>query len=434
MVFNPPGITIAITNLREESPIMKKSRKGGPDNMPTKIHADLKIYEIIQRFPQTRSVFVANGLGTLVSDDAMRVLAPYLTLGTALKNRFINIESFIKMLGDATISDPIIDTPGLDSLEAQKELSFLALMPCGLKMPFSRAFSQFLNALETEKGLAVQSAVEGNVNQELSYYSYVETIESREELPDIIVSADFNVFLGHRFYNRFVAPGHFTGYGTLPCGPNFSDAQIPDPQNEYTILCVNPLVVVANLDKLENRDLPRTWEDILTPVWEKSLIIRGGDGFYCHAVLLPTFKAFGNRGVKALAGNVLEGLHPAQMVNRIDNNGPGALYIMPAFFAERIRHQDRIKVIWPDDGALASPVILQAKSEKKEQLKPVLDYLVGSQLAQLLAGAGFPVPHADVTADVQTKPLKWLGWDFLRQNDLPALNVEIDNIFMPLAP
>lgn len=402
--------------------------------MPTNIHADLKIYEIIQRFPQTQWVFVTNGLGALVTDDAMRVLAPFLTLGTALKSRFINIEAFIDMLEDTITRNPVIDTPGLVSMEAQKDLSLLGLMPCGLKMPFSRAFSQFLNELQAKEGLCIQAAVEGNVNQELSYYSYVDTIESKNELPDIIVSADFNVFLGHRFYNRFVVPGHFTAYGALPAGPNFSDAQILDPENEYTILCVNPLVVVANLDKLKNRDLPHTWDDILAPEWKKSLIIRGGDGFYCHAVLLPTFKASGNKGIEALAANVLEGLHPAQMVNRIDNNGPGALYVMPAFFADRIRHQDRIKVIWPDDGALASPVILQVKSEKKEELKPVLDYLVGSQLAQILAGAGFPVPHADVSAEVQTKPLKWLGWNFLRQNDLPALNVQIDKVFMPLAP
>lgn len=402
--------------------------------MPTTIHADLKLYEIIQRFPQTRSVFAANGLGALVSDDAMRVLAPFLTLGTALKSRFINIEAFIEMLEGAIARDPVIDTPGLASMAAQKDLSFLALMPCGLKMPFSRAFSQFLNELQVKEGISIQSAVEGNVNQELSYYSYVDTIESRDELPDIIVSADFNVFLGRRFYDRFVAPGHFAGYGALPAGPNFSDAQILDPKNEYTILCVNPLVVVANLDQLGNRNLPRTWDDMLAPEWEKSLIIRGGDGFYCHAVLLPTFKAHGNKGLEALANNVLEGLHPAQMVNRIDSNGSGALYVMPAFFADRIRHQERIEVIWPDDGALASPVILQVKPEKKEELKPVLDYLVGRQLAQILAGAGFPVPHADVAADVQTKPLKWLGWDFLRQNDLPTLNVEIDKIFMPLVP
>ncbi|WP_321494999.1 ABC transporter substrate-binding protein [uncultured Desulfobacter sp.] len=402
--------------------------------MPTHIHPDLKLYEIIQLYPQTRSVFESSGLGALVSDDAMHVLAPFLTLGTALRSRLININAFIGMLEGAITQNPVIDTPGLASMEAQKDLSFLGLMPCGLKMPFSRAFSQFLNKLQATQGIGIQSAVEGNVNQELSYYSYVDTIESKNELPDIIVSADFNVFLGHRFYNRFVAPGYFSGYGALNAGSNFSEAQILDPKNEYTILCVNPLVVVANLDKLENRALPKTWEDCLNPAWEKSLIIRGGDGFYCHAVLLPTFKDFGNQGLEALANNVLEGLHPAQMVNRIDNNGPGALYVMPAFFAERIRHQERIKVIWPDDGALASPVILQVKPEKKEELKPVLDYLVGSQLAQILAGAGFPVPHADVAADIQAKPLKWLGWDFLRQHDLPVLNLEIDKIFMPLAP
>nr|WP_319397157.1 ABC transporter substrate-binding protein [uncultured Desulfobacter sp.] len=402
--------------------------------MPTHIHADLKIYEIIQRFPQTRSVFTANGLGALVSDDAMRVLAPFLTLGTALKSRFINIEAFIDMLEGAITQEPAIDTPGLASMAAQKDLTFLGLMPCGLKMPFSRAFSQFMNDLSTQTGIDIQSAVEGNVNQELSYYSYVDTIESKEELPDIIVSADFNVFLGRRFYNNFVAPGHFTGYGESATGLTFSDAQILDPKNEYTILCINPLVVIANLDQLDGRELPRTWADMLAPEWKKSVIIRGGDGFYCHAVLLPTFKEHGNNGLEALAKNVLEGLHPAQMVNRIDNNGPGALYVMPAFFADRIRHQERIKIIWPEDGALASPVILQVKPEKKEELKPVLDYLVGTQLAQILAGAGFPVPHADVTAEVQTRPLKWLGWDFLRQNDLPALNVEIDKIFTPLAP
>lgn len=295
-VFDPSGIGIAVINLREGSLKIRKTVKEFQDNMPTNIHADLKLYEIIQRFPQTRSVFVANGLGALVSDDAMRVLAPFLTLGTALKSRFINIEAFIEMLEGAVSRDPVIDTPGLTSLEAQKDLTFLGLMPCGLKMPFSRAFSQFLNELQAKEGLGIQSAVEGNVNQELSYYSYVDTIESRDELPDIIMSADYNVFLGHRFYNQFVAPGHFTGYGELSAGPNFSDAQILDPKNEYTILCVNPLVVVANLDKLENRDLPHTWEDLLAPVWKKSLIIRGGTGFIAMQFCCPRSRHSETRG------------------------------------------------------------------------------------------------------------------------------------------
>ena len=71
-------------------------------------------------------------------------------------------------------------------------------------------------------------------------------------------------------------------YGALPAGPNFSDAQILDPKNEYTILCVNPLVVVANLDQLGNRNLPCTWDDMLAPEWEKKSDHQGR-----RRVLLP---------------------------------------------------------------------------------------------------------------------------------------------------
>lgn len=402
--------------------------------MTPEIHADLKLSEIISRYPETRNIFVSSGLGTLVSEEGMRVLAPFLTLGTALRSRTMNTTQFIEMLKTAAGKETLHEAPGLESMESQKDLSLLGLMPCGLKMPFSRAFTNFITGLETQRSLSIQYAVEGNLNQELSYYSYIDTIEHEDELPDVIISADFNVFFGHRFYDRFVASGSFSGYGRFQPGKNFKDAGILDPREEYAILCVNPLVIVANLDQVGSRKLPETWTDVLDPAWKNSLIIRGGDNFYCHAVLLPVFQQFGESGLKKLAANLAQGLHPAQMVNRIDKNASGALYVMPEFFAQRIRHQDRIRIIWPEDGALASPVTLQVKPSRKDELKPVLDYLVGKELASILAGARFPVPHSGVQAEVQARPLLWLGWDYLRKNDLMTLNRQIDAIFMPLAP
>ena len=147
---------------------------------------------------------------------------------------------------------------------------------------------------------------------------------------------------------------------------------------------------------------------------------------------MPVFQQFGAEGLKALAANIMAGLHPSQMVSRIDKNSEGAIFVMPEFFAQRIRHQERIQVIWPEDGALASPVTLQVKPERIPALKPVLDYLTGPGLASTLAHARFPVPHSAVTAEVQDRPLKWLGWDYLRENDLIELNRQIDEIFMPL--
>lgn len=399
--------------------------------MKPKLHADLKIGEIIEHYPETRSVFDVHGLGAVVSADGLRVLAPFLTLSTALRTRCIDVVQFLRLLTEAAESEVPLEAPGLDDIRHQGNITLLALMPCGLKMPFSRAITGFLEQLGPDRGLSIRYAVEGNLNQELSYYSYIDTIVTADELPDLIVSSDFNSFYGRRFYERFVATGEFTGYGHTEPGRNFSEAGIVDPRGEYSVLGVNPLVVVANLDQVGDRSLPVRWQDVLDPIWEKSLALRGGNGFFCHAVLLPTYRRFGAAGLKQLAANVLQGLHPAQMVHRIDSGSPGALYVMPEFFAHRVQNKTRIRILWPEDGALASPVTLQVKSSCIDVLRPVLDYLTGKELARVLQGARFPVPHGDLDGEIQERPLSWLGWDYLREHDLMALNAEIDRIFLP---
>ncbi len=50
-----------------------------------------------------------------------------------------------------------------------------------------------------------------------------------------------------------------------------------------------------------------------------------------------------------------------------------------------------------------------------------------------MAAARFPVPQAQVVGEVQNKPLMWLGWDFLRSEDLLKVNEEIDSIFLQRA-
>ncbi|WP_028579002.1 ABC transporter substrate-binding protein [Desulfogranum japonicum] len=399
--------------------------------MPSVIHPEIKVAEIVQRYPETRSVFISHGLGALVSEDGMRVLSPFLPLSTALRSRLISQDTFIDLLHQAIVPEEHVESPGLESYDKQGELSLLALMPCGLKMGFGRALTGFLEELEQNQGMAVSYAVEGNVNQELSYYSFVNTINEVSELPDIIVSADFNSFFGNRFYKRFVETGLFTGYGSVDPTEAYTNAGIIDPLGHYHVMGINPLVMVANLDQIGERQLPQTWQDLLSSQWKRSVTLRGGNGFFCHAVLLPTYQQYGDDGLRALSANVFQGLHPSQMVKQIDANGPGAIYVMPEFFAHRVKHQERVKIIWPEDGALASPVTLQTKADRIDELRPVLDYLTGPELAQSLVGARFPVPHKSVQAEVQNKPLYWLGWDYLRNHDLLALNEEIDRVFMP---
>ncbi|MEJ2200521.1 MAG: DUF1858 domain-containing protein [Desulfuromonadaceae bacterium] len=67
---------------------------------------NLTITTLLQRYPEARSVFVAHGLEGLVSEDGLRALAPFLTLGTALRSRGIATESFMRLLDGYGRADP----------------------------------------------------------------------------------------------------------------------------------------------------------------------------------------------------------------------------------------------------------------------------------------------------------------------------------------
>jgi ABC-type Fe3+ transport system substrate-binding protein len=401
--------------------------------MSRDIQLDMHITSLLEVHPETGAVFAAHGLGALTSEEALRVLGPFLTLETALRSRNIAPQDFLHLLRECTHAEKPLDAPGLFDAGEQGAIRLLALMPCGLKAPFARAITSFLESLRDRGGPSVTFAVEGNLNQELSYYTYVSHIESLDELPDIIICSDFNAFFFQRFYEKFVKPGHFIDVTDYSPNALYLDNAICDPDHQHTILCVNPLIIVADPAKAGDRPLPRRWEDLLDPVWRRSITLRGNEQFFCHAVLLPLYKEHGAEAMRALAHNVLNGWHPSQMVKAVSSGrDSAALYVMPDFFAHKIPDRRAVKLIWPEDGALASPVSLLVKKEQADVLKPITDYLIGEAMARVFAGAFFPTPHPEVPNNLPPNAgLKWLGWDYIRANDLERLNGEIDEVFLP---
>lgn len=127
-------------------------------------------------------------------------------------------------------------------------------------------------------GQPVNYVLESNLDHEISYTPYVNHIDHIDALPDIIVSADFNPFFHHRFYRRFIQPGHFVD--TLEKTPNalYTGAGISDPQRHYSIIGVNPLVIVADLKAAGSRPMPGCWADLLDHQWQNSITLSGSSG------------------------------------------------------------------------------------------------------------------------------------------------------------
>ena len=396
--------------------------------MPS-LHLDLSVKQCLDTYPHVLPVFQSFGFHDFDNPQVREKLGPFLKLRTLLKFKNIDGETFLNRaqaaLGSATEPEA---TAAADIRGAQPTL--LALLPCGLKVSLNNALQSFAEQL-AQNDTPLAYLAEGNVNHELSYYPYIDSVESVEELPDLILSSDINAFYHHRFVERFIKPGHFISVNG-PMAPHMAEIGFADPQAHFTMFCANALVVVHVKDIRPELPPPAAWSDLLEERYHKSIVMRGQENFFCSGVLVPFFRLFGGAAIPRLAANVADGMHPSQMVKMIDTHAENCppLFIMPWFFAHRIKAKDRIEIIFPQEGAFISPVQLLVKKSKRQDLAPVIDFLMSPSLHQHCSDNFFPSPLSEVQSNLPLgKKLFWIGWDFIAQHDLERVKRTIGEEF-----
>lgn len=396
--------------------------------MPS-LHLDLSVQDCLEQYPQTLPVFQRFGFHDFEHLHVREKLGPFVKLRTLLALKRIESGSFLDHCREALAAT--VESAAVDPADVRgAKPTLLALLPCGLKVSLNNALQSFAEELAAfDRPLAYLA--EGNVNHELSYYPYIDAVESVDELPDLILSSDLNAFYHHRFVERFVAPGHFISVNG-PMASGMAEIGFADPHGHFTLFCANALVVVRVKDVCPEKGSPTSWSDLLKEPYRRSIIMRGQDDFFCSGVLVPFFRLYGQQAIVRLAGNVCGGLHPAQMVKmidaRVDNCPP--LFIMPWFFAQKIKARERIEIIFPEEGAFMSPVQLLVKRKKREALAHVVDFLMSRTLHQHCSDNYFPSPHPEVASNLpEGARLYWIGWDFIYRHDLEQVKKEIGATF-----
>ena len=402
--------------------------------MSTKIHENMSIYEILTAHPHLMGIFKEYGLGKFEQPEILEKLGPLLKLKTALSMVGLNKEMFLDLLEQSLdVYEKDNDFTLAENPERQRDLTLLALLPCGLKMPFSRAFDAFTVEYNTKHDHSLKYLLEGNVNHELSYYEYIDSVESIDELPDVIISSDINSFYHKPFQERFLDRKGFVDLLPDTIHDDFERIGFDDPDRQFTMLSANLLVLVAIDGLLEGKPEISSWKDILKPEFQNCVVMRGQTEFFCNGVLLPFYALYGMDGVVDLARSVRTGVHPSEMVKMIDSGKPGVapLYIMPYFFAQKVKNKERISIRVPKEGAIASPVQMFVKQSARNDVKEITDYLCSAAFGQLCADAYFPSVNPEVnnvTSHLGT--YYWLGWDFLKQNDIGKLKRDMEDVFM----
>ncbi len=400
----------------------------------TKVNENMSIYEILTTYPFLMGVFKENGLGKFEQPEIFEKLGPLLKLKTPLAMMKINKDMFVDLLNQAIEKhEKSSDFTLSKNPERQKDLTLLALLPCGLKMPFSRAFDAFATEYNQTHGNSLKYLLEGNVNHELSYYQYIDSIESFDELPDVIISSDINSFYHRSFQERFLDKKGFVSLHSGPLHADFEAIDYEDPEQQFTMLSANLLVLVSIDELLEGKPAIESWKDILQPEFQNCVVMRGQKEFFCNGVLLPFYTLFGMDGIADLARSVRTGVHPSEMVKMIDSGKTdvASLYIMPYFFAQKIKNKARVTIRIPKEGAMVSPVQMLVKKSAQEKLQEITDFLYSTQFGQLCAEAYFPSVNPDVNNTTShVEALYWVGWDFLKQNDIGKLKNEMEDVFM----
>ncbi len=373
-----------------------------------------------------KPIFDKYGLGNYLNPENLQKIGRFTKLNTVLKSKNIDIDAFVELINSAsTTSEEAKPESAL-----QENMHFSAMLPCGLRNPFKEFVESFLQE-ESDYVNQLNYLMEGNVNHELSYYPLLDSISNIDELPDIIMASDVNNFFHRPFLSRFIEKGAFESFKPYEWNTYLEKAGYADPNNHFTMYTANMLVMAVDKEKLNGRPMPQTWDDILSPEFENDIIMRGEDDFFCNAVMLPFYKDKGFDAIKILAKNIKSGMHPAEMVKMAGKNDPegAAIYILPYFFSKRIKSKN-VEVVWPTDGAIASPVFLLVKKGKMKEHKVLLDFLFSKDTAEMLKGRYFPATHPDVQQEEFPKDVKWLGWDFLTKNDIGKLKDDIRSEFM----
>ncbi|MBF9018121.1 MULTISPECIES: ABC transporter substrate-binding protein [unclassified Oceanispirochaeta] len=394
------------------------------------------LYKIIEDYPETIPVFASNGFPQMNDKDKREKFAKTISLDTALMLKNLDLKIFSNLLQeaieqnrngvDATLNDA-------DIKDDEDSLNVVGLLPCPVRLPLLEKFNNFNE--DYKKNHSV------HINHELKAASMgldwvqdnIEGIEDPAALPDLFISAGFDMFFDEQKIGKFKKAGIFEDTTDLNhFNSTFDGLNLKDPRGHYGMIGVVPAVFLINTTELGNLPLPQSWEDVLAPEFEKRVSLPVGDFDLFNAILLNIHKHYGDDGVSKMGRSLLEAMHPSQMVksDRKKNNKP-IVTIMPYFFTKMVKEGGTMTAVWPSDGAILSPIFMLSKKQKIEKLQPVIDFFASSTVGEVLAHSGlFPSVHPEVDNRLQAEnKFMWLGWDYIYSHDIAGLINHCETIF-----
>jgi len=375
------------------------------------------LQEILTKYPNLKDVFEVNGFKGLNNESIIKQLGKS-TVEELLKNKGLGVDLFINMLNEHINSEEI-DITLVEQSNSEKSIRIIGLLPCPVRIPLMEQFATLSNVDDINHNL--KAASEG-----LDWLKEEVKDSEEKDLADIYISAGFDLFFEDDLMKKFKDKKVFKDfYQGEEYNKDFNNSymQLQDPKGDYSMIGVVPAVFLVNTTVLGDRPMPKTWMDLLNPIYKNSISLPVSDFDLFNAILIHLYKEFGLDSLKTLGGQLISSMHPAQMVKSDKRSRiKPAISIMPYFFTKMALPGSVMKAVWPEDGAIVSPIFMLSKASREDELKEITNMFMSKEIGEILSHRGlFPSVHKGVNNNLDGKKFKWVGWDYINNNDIGSI-------------
>lgn len=263
-----------------------------------------------------------------------------------------------------------------------------------------------------------------------------------DDLPAMLVTTLHHDILAPALLKHYTPMPAATAASAAPdMHPACLDAGLQDPLGVFHTFAAIPFVFLVDEKRLNGRQPPRSWSDLLDPVWAGEIVFGGWRPNdtepyqdYNSYLLFCLFLEYGATGLEAFAANVRHLQHNIRTAAQAGSNSRnvGAIAILPWLQAALCPRRERTSVIWPEDGALAMPIGYLVRPETASRVQPLVDYVTGAGLGKMLAHNCYPPvnPAVDGAFPAGAR-LKWPGWHAMRSHNMALESKQAADIFFP---
>lgn len=393
-----------------------------------------KVYNIVEKNPKAIDFLISNGFEQFEDRGMFEKMSKNVSLSMALKLKKMNVDLFEERL----VSFLEGETDSVDKALVGKvkkenaDINIEGVLPCPIRIPLLEGFESWLEENKNKLDYSIDYELK-SANMGLDWIKDQVKTGDVNQIADVLMSAGFDLFFDKELMGQFSDQDVFEAF-TDEINSDFCNDYIDlrDPQKKYLITGVVPAVFLVNKDELNGRKIPTKWEDILSEEFEDSVAVPMGDLDLFNALVITLYKDYGMDGISRLARSYMKNLHPAQMVKakgKTKSTNP-VVSIIPYFFTQMLSGENQVAV-WPEDGAVISPIFMIAKKEKKEKIQPIIDFFMSKEIGEIFSANGkFPSTNKEVDNGLkEDQKFKWVGWDFIEKRDIGALLKELEAKF-----